>query len=126
MTFEAALAKPVNLMMSGPAGGVKGALWIAKKAGYMNLLTYDMGGTSTDVALIAQPLQEEVFAKLFNEAELAKLSPEEMRSYDESLKVYWDNKNTMDYAIKTATEKEKKKEKKRDSRRDARREKAKP
>jgi N-methylhydantoinase A len=52
MTFEAASAKPVNLMMSGPAGGVKGALWIAKKAGYQNLLTYDMGGTSTDVALI--------------------------------------------------------------------------
>lgn len=52
MTFEVAAEKPVNLMMSGPAGGVKGALWIAKKAGYTNLLTYDMGGTSTDVALI--------------------------------------------------------------------------
>jgi N-methylhydantoinase A len=52
MTFDAASAKPVNLMMSGPAGGVKGALWIARKAGYQNLLTYDMGGTSTDVALI--------------------------------------------------------------------------
>jgi N-methylhydantoinase A len=52
MTFDAASAKPVNLMMSGPAGGVKGALWIARKAGFKNLLTYDMGGTSTDVALI--------------------------------------------------------------------------
>jgi predicted transposase/invertase (TIGR01784 family) len=60
-----------------------------------------------------QQLQEEVFEKLFAEAELIKLSPEEMNSYDESLKVYWDNKNTMDYAIKTATEKgEKKGEKK--------------
>ena len=38
--------------MSGPAGGVAGALWIARQAGYQNLLTLDMGGTSTDVALI--------------------------------------------------------------------------
>jgi N-methylhydantoinase A len=43
---------PVNLLMSGPAGGVAGAVWIAKQAGYMNLLTIDMGGTSTDVALV--------------------------------------------------------------------------
>jgi N-methylhydantoinase A len=43
---------PVNLLMSGPAGGVAGALWIAKQAGYLNLLTLDMGGTSTDVALV--------------------------------------------------------------------------
>ncbi|MEO1573475.1 MAG: hydantoinase/oxoprolinase family protein [Pseudomonadota bacterium] len=43
---------PVNLLMSGPAGGVSGAAWIAKQAGFSNLLTFDMGGTSTDVALI--------------------------------------------------------------------------
>ena len=43
---------PVNLLMSGPAGGVTGAMWVAKTAGYNNLLTLDMGGTSTDVALI--------------------------------------------------------------------------
>ncbi len=43
---------PVNLLMSGPAGGVAGAVWIAKQAGYQNLLTLDMGGTSTDVALV--------------------------------------------------------------------------
>jgi len=43
---------PVNLLMSGPAGGVAGAVWIAKQAGYGNLLTLDMGGTSTDVALV--------------------------------------------------------------------------
>ncbi len=43
---------PVNLLMSGPAGGVAGAVWIAKQAGYANLLTIDMGGTSTDVALV--------------------------------------------------------------------------
>ena len=38
--------------MSGPAGGVTGALWVACRAGFPNLLTFDMGGTSTDVALI--------------------------------------------------------------------------
>ena len=43
---------PVNLLMSGPAGGVSGAVWVAKQAGFSNILTLDMGGTSTDVALI--------------------------------------------------------------------------
>ena len=43
---------PVNLLMSGPAGGVTGALWIARQAGFDDLLTFDMGGTSTDVCLV--------------------------------------------------------------------------
>jgi len=43
---------PVNILMSGPAGGVAGALFFCEQAGYKNLLTFDMGGTSTDVALI--------------------------------------------------------------------------
>ena len=43
---------PVALLMSGPAGGVTGALWVAKNAGLGNILTLDVGGTSTDVALI--------------------------------------------------------------------------
>jgi N-methylhydantoinase A len=49
---EAAVEYPVNLLMSGPAGGVTGALWVAVQAGFPNLLTVDVGGTSTDVALI--------------------------------------------------------------------------
>jgi N-methylhydantoinase A len=49
---DAACRLPVNLLMSGPAGGVAGALWVAANAGYRNLLTLDMGGTSTDVALV--------------------------------------------------------------------------
>jgi N-methylhydantoinase A len=53
-SVEAATAAPVTLLMSGPAGGVSGALWIAKQAGYGNLLTFDMGGTSTDVALVQE------------------------------------------------------------------------
>ncbi|MFC3229875.1 hydantoinase/oxoprolinase family protein [Marinibaculum pumilum] len=51
-SVEAAEDFPVNLLMSGPAGGVAGAMFIAKQSGYENLLTFDMGGTSTDVALI--------------------------------------------------------------------------
>ncbi len=47
-----ASAAPVTLLMSGPAGGVSGALWVAKQSGFTNLLTFDMGGTSTDVALV--------------------------------------------------------------------------
>ncbi len=49
---QSAMDQPVNMLMSGPAGGVSGALWIAKQAKFKNLLTFDMGGTSTDVALI--------------------------------------------------------------------------
>lgn len=47
-------------------------------------------------------LQEKIFEKIFKEAEIAKLSPKEMRSYQESLKAYRDNQNTMDYAVTTA------------------------
>lgn len=51
-TAEAAATFPVNLLMSGPAGGVAGARWIGQQADRNNLLTFDMGGTSTDVSLI--------------------------------------------------------------------------
>ncbi len=43
---------PVRTILSGPVGGVSGSLWIAEAAGLRNLITYDMGGTSTDVCLI--------------------------------------------------------------------------
>ena len=49
---SAAAEYPVNLLMSGPAGGVAGASWVARNAGFDDLLTLDMGGTSTDVALV--------------------------------------------------------------------------
>lgn len=52
MTSEKSEEHPVSLLMSGPAGGVTGALWVAKNAGLGNILTLDVGGTSTDVALI--------------------------------------------------------------------------
>jgi N-methylhydantoinase A len=42
---------PIYGILSGPSGGVAGALYVARRAGYENVLTFDMGGTSTDVAL---------------------------------------------------------------------------
>jgi N-methylhydantoinase A len=49
---DAAVAAPVTMLLSGPAGGVTGAVWIAEQCGYADLITFDMGGTSTDVALV--------------------------------------------------------------------------
>jgi N-methylhydantoinase A len=51
MTADTTEENPVYTLMSGPSGGVAGALHIAVRAGYPNILTFDMGGTSTDVAL---------------------------------------------------------------------------
>ncbi len=42
----------VKTVMSGPASGVMAAAWTGRQAGITELITYDMGGTSTDVALI--------------------------------------------------------------------------
>ncbi|KAH6721129.1 Hydantoinase/oxoprolinase-domain-containing protein [Leptodontidium sp. MPI-SDFR-AT-0119] len=53
-TLDLAGELPVNILMSGPAGGVRGvADVVAKKTKYRNLITLDMGGTSTDCALIS-------------------------------------------------------------------------
>ena len=43
---------PVRTILSGPAGGVQGAMWIAAAAGVERFITCDMGGTSTDVCVI--------------------------------------------------------------------------
>jgi len=51
---EAASYTPVNLLLSGPAGGVAGAIWFCSRGGFDKVLTCDVGGTSTDVALIEQ------------------------------------------------------------------------
>src|SRR5689334_10749982 len=48
----AAIAAPVTMLLSGPAGGVTGAVWVAEQSGHTELITFDMGGTSTDVALV--------------------------------------------------------------------------
>jgi len=49
---DQAAKRAVNLLLSGPAGGLMGARRIGDELGRPQLLTFDMGGTSTDVALI--------------------------------------------------------------------------
>jgi len=51
MSLEVAQEKPVFGILSGPSGGVAGALAVSRRANFEDILTFDMGGTSTDVAL---------------------------------------------------------------------------
>ncbi|MBI2682967.1 MAG: hydantoinase/oxoprolinase family protein [Acidobacteriales bacterium] len=50
--LEAAASEPVRTVLSGPAGGVVGATAVAKQSGIDRLISFDMGGTSTDVCLV--------------------------------------------------------------------------
>ncbi|MGA2728906.1 MAG: hydantoinase/oxoprolinase family protein [Terracidiphilus sp.] len=52
LSAQAAVQEPVRTILSGPAGGVIGALSVARRAGIARVLSFDMGGTSTDVALL--------------------------------------------------------------------------
>lgn len=47
-----AAANPLSMLRSGPAAGVAGAIAVAQNAGYDDIVTMDMGGTSTDVAVV--------------------------------------------------------------------------
>ncbi|MFC1892442.1 hydantoinase/oxoprolinase family protein [Chloroflexota bacterium] len=53
-TARAAAEKPVNMILSGPAGGVMGGKFVANLANFKNVITIDMGGTSFDVALVRE------------------------------------------------------------------------
>jgi N-methylhydantoinase A len=62
-----AAEQPVRTVLSGPAGGIVGAAAVAKRSGFNRIITFDMGGTSSDVALIdGQPTTT-------NEADVAGL-----------------------------------------------------
>jgi N-methylhydantoinase A len=52
MSPAQAEALPVSLLLSGPAAGVVGAIHVARQAGFADIITFDMGGTSTDVSLV--------------------------------------------------------------------------
>jgi N-methylhydantoinase A len=52
ISAAAASRRAVNLLLSGPAGGLAAAAHLGKTIGEQDLLTFDMGGTSTDVALL--------------------------------------------------------------------------
>src|SRR5258705_3231789 len=68
ISAEVAAAEPVRTILSGPSGGVVGALRAARSAGIQNVITFDMGGTSTDVALC-----DSVGIRTTNEAVVAGL-----------------------------------------------------
>jgi len=63
-----AAREPVRTILSGPAGGVVGALRAARAAGFEKIITFDMGGTSTDVALCGRD-----GLRMTNEASVAGL-----------------------------------------------------
>src|SRR6266850_2969891 len=50
--LESAAAQPVRTVLSGPAGGVVGAAAMARRSGFDRIISFDMGGTSTDVSLL--------------------------------------------------------------------------
>ena len=51
-TLDSAALQPVRTVLSGPAGGVVGAAAMARRSGFERIISFDMGGTSTDVALV--------------------------------------------------------------------------
>jgi N-methylhydantoinase A len=68
ISAAAAAREPVRTILSGPAGGVVGALRAARAAGFEKIITFDMGGTSTDVALCGRD-----GLRMTNEASVAGL-----------------------------------------------------
>ncbi len=58
ISAEAARTLAARTALSGPAGGVVGAFALARKAGFDQVITFDMGGTSTDVSLCSGTVQE--------------------------------------------------------------------
>jgi N-methylhydantoinase A len=49
-----AAERPITTLLSGPAAGVMGALHVARRAGFRDCITLDMGGTSADIALVTE------------------------------------------------------------------------
>ena len=58
ITAGLAAEQPVRTILSGPAGGVVGAFYAATQAGFTDIITLDMGGTSTDVSLCPGTIKE--------------------------------------------------------------------
>lgn len=61
LTFDLAEAQPIATVLSGPAGGVSGALHVARATGRDNVLSVDVGGTSLDACLIVNGDPVDVF-----------------------------------------------------------------
>jgi len=58
ITVHEAATRPASLLLSGPAGGVRAAAAVAGAIGYPDAVTFDMGGTSTDVCLVRGAVPE--------------------------------------------------------------------
>lgn len=58
MSISSTIETPVQTALSGPSAGVCGAIYVAASAGIKNIITYDMGGTSTDVSLVINGVAE--------------------------------------------------------------------
>ncbi len=56
-SLASAAREPVRTVLSGPAGGVVGALALARRSGFVRIISFDMGGTSTDVALVDREIR---------------------------------------------------------------------
>src|SRR5207237_930362 len=56
-SLGSAAREPVRTVLSGPAGGVVGAAGIARRSGFDRIISFDMGGTSTDVALVDRAIR---------------------------------------------------------------------
>ena len=65
--LSTAAREPVRTVLSGPAGGVVGAVATGRASGFRNIIAFDMGGTSTDVSLVEGEI------KLANDAHIAGL-----------------------------------------------------
>jgi N-methylhydantoinase A len=65
--LSTAAREPVRTVLSGPAGGVVGAVTTGRASGFENLIAFDMGGTSTDVSLVEGEI------KVANDAQIAGL-----------------------------------------------------
>src|SRR5437763_7069258 len=55
--LTSAAREPVRTVLSGPAGGVVGAAAMARRSGFERIISFDMGGTSTDVALVDREIR---------------------------------------------------------------------
>jgi N-methylhydantoinase A len=55
--LSSAAREPMRTVLSGPAGGVVGAAAMARRSGFDRIISFDMGGTSTDVALVDQEIR---------------------------------------------------------------------
>ena len=64
ISAAAARAQAVRTVLSGPAAGVVGARAVAREAGYRRVISFDMGGTSTDVSLVDDEIGMSTDAKI--------------------------------------------------------------